>query len=78
MKPSQAALEWAVKMRFSALAGNETIISAYEAHQRLLAKIAARKKRPNVEVSGGTGTPGTSARPPGSTTPSAPREKDER
>ncbi len=48
MKPSQAAIDWAAKMRFSALVSNQTIIEAYEAHKRLLVKIAARKKRPNV------------------------------
>ncbi len=50
MKASQAAIDWAAKMRFSALVSNQTIIEAYEAHKRLLVKIAARKKRPNVEV----------------------------
>ena len=48
MKPSQAAIDWAAKMRFSALVSNQTIIEAYEAHKRLLVKIAARQKRPNV------------------------------
>jgi hypothetical protein len=51
MKPSQAAIDWAAKMRFSALASNETIIESYEAHKRLLVKIAARKKLPNAELS---------------------------
>lgn len=42
MKPSAEALNWAARQRFSVLASAETIIAAYEAHQRLLAKIAAR------------------------------------
>ena len=43
MKPTPAALAWAAQQRFSALASADTIIAAYEAHLRLLAKIAARK-----------------------------------
>jgi 2-methylcitrate dehydratase PrpD len=43
MKPAPAALAWAEQQRFSTLASVETIIAAYEAHLRILAKIAARK-----------------------------------
>ena len=43
MKPSAEALDWAAQQRFIALASADTIIAAYEAHLRLLAKIAARK-----------------------------------
>jgi hypothetical protein len=40
---SPEALAWAEKMRFSTLAGWGTIIEAYEAHKRLIAKIKARR-----------------------------------
>lgn len=43
MTPSSEALAWAERQQFSAFASAETIIAAYEAHKRLLAKIAARK-----------------------------------
>jgi hypothetical protein len=43
IKPSPAALAWAESHRFSALASAETIESAYSAHIRIMAKIAARK-----------------------------------
>ena len=42
MKPTAEALAWAARQRFGTLASAETIIAAYEAHLRLLAKIAAR------------------------------------
>jgi hypothetical protein len=37
------ALTWAAEQRFSVLVSTETIIAAYEAHLRILAKIAARR-----------------------------------
>jgi len=43
MKVSAEAKSWAARQRFSALTGAQTIIEAYEAHLRILAKIAARK-----------------------------------
>jgi hypothetical protein len=43
MKAPAEALAWAAQQRFSALVSVETIIAAYEAHLRILAKIAARK-----------------------------------
>mgnify|MGYP000930102543 FL=1 len=43
MRPGPEALAWAARMRFSALASAETIIDAYAAHLRILAKIEARK-----------------------------------
>ena len=41
--PSKDAIAWAVKNRFSALVSAETVIEAYAAHQRLMAKHAARR-----------------------------------
>ena len=43
MNPSAEALAWAAQQRFSVFTSAETIISAYNAHLRLLAKIAARR-----------------------------------
>lgn len=43
MRPGPEALAWAARMRFSVLVGAETIIDAYAAHLRILAKIKARK-----------------------------------
>lgn len=43
MKPSPEALAWAALQRFSIFASAETIMQAYQAQLRILAKIAARK-----------------------------------
>ena len=45
MNPTPSALAWAAQQRFSALTSAETIIAAYEAHLRILKKIAARKAK---------------------------------
>jgi hypothetical protein len=43
-KPSPEAIRHAIRMRFSALAGADTINGAYAAHLRILAKVAARNE----------------------------------